>query len=40
MWSGGQCNIKTCEMVNPPCDGDAYVGFSCSTSKYGCKSVK
>ncbi|CAD8174669.1 unnamed protein product [Paramecium pentaurelia] len=40
VWTGGQCRIKTCEMTTPPCDGDAYVGLSCSTSQLGCRSVK
>ncbi|CAD8112564.1 unnamed protein product [Paramecium sonneborni] len=40
IWSGGQCQIKTCDLITSPCDGEAYVGFSCSSSKKGCKSVK
>ncbi|CAK60888.1 unnamed protein product (macronuclear) [Paramecium tetraurelia] len=40
VWTGGQCEIKTCEMLKPPCDGEAYSGYSCSNSKLGCKTVK
>ncbi|CAK83805.1 unnamed protein product (macronuclear) [Paramecium tetraurelia] len=40
IWHENQCQLKTCQNSQIPCDGLVYQGELCSNSQQGCQSVK
>ncbi|CAD8097115.1 unnamed protein product [Paramecium primaurelia] len=40
IWYENQCQFKTCQNSQIPCNGQVYQGELCSNTKQGCQSVK